>query len=116
MQILNVALLHEYSLPGLCELCGKKCRQRAAHHHIRRGQVRLDIPINLVSLGVWPACKCHEELHGFGEVRRMRREQVLNAIAERELVNRETLLEALEFFVKLVGRPPNLNWNRALPS
>lgn len=52
--------------PGRCEKCHKQCKEREPHHLHARGYGgghRLDIKINLISLGTWPECSCHLEYH-----------------------------------------------------
>jgi hypothetical protein len=47
---------------GPCESCGKHCENLAPHHWKPRGMgggSRLDIPINLISLGSDYDCPCH---------------------------------------------------------
>lgn len=62
MIVKNEKLLKSMRESGLCEWCGVWCERREPHHIHARGMgggSRLDIPINLVSLGTAGDCSCH---------------------------------------------------------
>lgn len=83
MRIKDEKLLNEFRGPGLCELCDRWCNDREPHHVYRRGcggGTRLDVRINLVAVGKFPACRCHLLVHE-GKITQ---EHVLRIVAERE--------------------------------
>jgi hypothetical protein len=76
MQPLNIpslphideALLDRFRGRGRCEYCHRQCRNREPHHIRQRGiggWSRVDVPINLISLGsAMPGdCNCHGRFH-----------------------------------------------------
>lgn len=72
MRIEDEAVLREMRGPGRCEWCGAYGPHREAAHILARGLgsgSRLDIPLNLVSLGIggWvgyaAVCVCHNDSH-----------------------------------------------------
>ncbi len=73
-------LLATFRGPGKCLLCGTWSPQREAHHVWTRATGRLDVPINLVSLGGAWSCQCHQQSQCYTIPRR----QVVEAVAFRE--------------------------------
>lgn len=62
MRIINKLLLDEFRAQAECELCGRQLRHPAEPHHIHtRGAGQLDIEVNLIALGGFDDCKCHEK-------------------------------------------------------
>ncbi len=62
-------LLDEFRGPGRCEFCRRWCVAREAAHIVTRGfggWSRMDIRINLVSLGSAYECGCHYHAHQGG--------------------------------------------------
>ncbi len=80
MRYVDEAVLRLYRGPGRCALCGTFSPQREAHHVFSRGAGRLDIPINLVSLGGAWSCQCHT----FAQQYITARARVVEAAAFRE--------------------------------
>ncbi len=79
MRVVDEDCLNVFREKPRCELCGRALYARAHPHHIHsRGAGRLDIPINLVSLGGYVDCNCHGAVHA-GKVTR----DALIAIAAR---------------------------------
>lgn len=85
MIILDRPLLASFRTPGPCEMCHRMSRSRREPHHvIHRGMGggrRLDIRINLISLGMPCGCSCHSAYHTTGE---LQPEDFLATIAKRE--------------------------------
>lgn len=66
MKIIDNKLLSEFRTPGRCEHCKAWCEIREPHHLWGRGMgggSRLDIRINLISLGQVFQCPCHRDFH-----------------------------------------------------
>lgn len=66
MIVKNPKLLKAFSGPGLCGYCGRFCRDREPHHVQTRGMGgggRIDLEINLISLGCAFCCGCHRNHH-----------------------------------------------------
>lgn len=85
MIIKSATTLRRFAGPGRCELCSRFCKHRDAHHHFTRqmgGGRRMDVADNLVSVGRWPECTCHN-LIGDGKLPGGA-ERVLELIARRE--------------------------------
>ncbi len=79
MRVVDEDCLKLFREKPRCELCGRALYARAHPHHIHsRGAGRLDIPINLISLGGYVDCNCHGAAHA-GKVTR----DALQAIAAR---------------------------------
>ena len=82
-QIVDEAVLNDFRGPGFCEYCHKWCQCRQPHHLWARGRSsawRLDIRINLISLGATFECNCHDEVHLGGILR----DDLLAVVAQRE--------------------------------
>lgn len=64
MRVIDEALLASYRTPGECEMCGHACSMRCAHHIYSRGSGRLDLPFNLLAVGMDPMrdCECHHKI------------------------------------------------------
>jgi hypothetical protein len=80
------AVLNEFRGPGKCELCGARCAAREPHHFLRCGMGgggRLDVRINLVSLGKTFQCPCHNAIHHGTMSRAEEKTKVLGAISKR---------------------------------
>ncbi len=71
--------------PGRCLLCGTWSPQREAHHVFSRGAGRLDVPINLCSLGGAWSCMCHCNTQCYT----IPRKAVVEAVAFREGLDAE---------------------------
>jgi hypothetical protein len=69
MKVVNPSLIASYRTPGPCRYCGKVVRMRCAAHIFSRGAGQVDIPCNLVSLGMDAVtdCDCHARSHGGNE-------------------------------------------------
>lgn len=94
MIVIDEKLLASFRQSGRCELCGKFCRRREAHHVWQRGVGggnRLDLRPNLIALGATQSfmCRCHSDIHS-GKIKR---ETVIAAVAEREGATPELLAE-----------------------
>jgi hypothetical protein len=65
VKIINDALLASYRTSGPCRWCGRHVRMRCAAHIFSRGAGRVDIPSNLVALGMDALrdCDCHHRSH-----------------------------------------------------
>jgi hypothetical protein len=72
---------------GKCALCGTWSPQREAHHVHSRGAGRLDLPINLISLGGAWSCSCHYQAQRYLTAR----VRVIEAVAYREGLDAEFL-------------------------
>ncbi len=75
--------------PGKCLLCGTWSPQREAHHVWTRGAGRLDIPINVCSLGGAWSCQCHSRSQCYT----IPRKAVVEAVAYREGLDAEFVAE-----------------------
>jgi hypothetical protein len=106
MKIVNHKLLKEFARPGYCELCGKLCPVREGHHLQRRGHgggFRLDVRINLISLGsslLLPSgrCKVYCSCHRLVEAHLIEPARVVAVVALREGVTVENLGEVMRWF------------------
>ncbi len=85
MRHVDEAVLRLYRGPGRCAICGTFSPQREAHHVWTRGAGRLDVPINLCSLGGAWSCACHQQSQCYTIPRR----QVVEAVAYREGLDAE---------------------------
>lgn len=108
MRIENRDLLISMSGPGRCELCGRWCRDREAHHHRRRGigsGSRLDIAINLCSLGsaLKGGCGCHFRV----ENNRQLDNEVALVIARREGHRREDIADVIAGLLQVELEAPD---------
>ena len=106
MTIVDDRLLDTLRGPGLCELCGKRCRSREAVHLHAKGMGggrRVDVPINLLSAGRGEAfqCQCHRESHDGN----MDRQRLLDAIAKREKCRAEDIDAVLYLIIRLPKNP-----------
>lgn len=65
MKIVCEPLLNVFRQIGVCSWCGNAGRTEVAHIVARGmgGGSRLDIPVNLVSLGAAFSCRCHAKSH-----------------------------------------------------
>ena len=104
MKIQNHDLLALYRLPGNCELCAKPCKVREPAHIAARGLGdgrRLDVPINLLSLGstVHHECQCHSKQHATG---RPSRREMQEIAAKREGME----VNAIDETIWLLQRQP----------
>lgn len=95
MKIVNDKLLALYRGPGRCDLCKMSCREREVHHLMSKGAgggSRMDIPINLCSVGVaFSPCVCHREFHAGSLPRR----EFIVAVANREFIDPDYVEETL---------------------
>ena len=84
MRIIDEPLLQLFRDKQQCEYCGRKLRYRPEVHHVfARGMgsgTRLDIAINLIALGSWMDCSCHQRFHA-GHIAR---HDLLAVVAARE--------------------------------
>lgn len=67
MRIVDEILLSRFRLAPHCEYCRRALRRPAEPHHLltrgHGGGARLDIAVNLVSLGCAFDCGCHHRFH-----------------------------------------------------
>ncbi len=62
----NESILKDFRGPGQCGWCARWCNHRQAAHLVAKGMgggKRLDIRINLISLGCAFCCNCHGKSH-----------------------------------------------------
>ena len=103
MRIINDELLKSGRSPGRCELCRKHCRERCYHHVIARGMggaKRLDIPLNLLCLGMFPYCTCHTLIdckEGY--------QRCLAILSKREKASTDAIERAIWFILRLPRDP-----------
>jgi len=103
-------LLKAMAGPGECELCGRYCERREAHHAEAKGMgagKQIDAPFNLVSVGRsddYPLtkCRCHRLLHDGNLPRRC----VISVIALRE----KKSVEEIEQMIRDVRDAPKKMW------
>jgi hypothetical protein len=98
-------------VPGKCAYCERYCRIREAAHIFARGigsGGRLDIPINLVSLGSTPnfACSCHTMSHNGKQPMRA---DLLVIVADRERCTVADIVDAVNFL-----RRASKDWSNAV--
>ena len=101
MKIEDEKLLATFRGPGRCELCGKGCKSREPHHVTAKGMgggKRLDIRLNILSVGSTPAfeCECHTRIDT-----KAGQERCWRIISEREGVPVETIREVCSFILNL---------------
>lgn len=121
MKIPNKKLRRLFAMPGLCELCGQPCPKREGHH-LRAvgmgGNGRLDVRINMISLGgskktpegflrFW--CTCHRQYHDS----RRAAQRMLEIVAARERTTVDLIAEVMDFFQRLI-RPSHSELCRRL--
>lgn len=108
MKIESPLTLARFRSPGRCEFC-QQPGQREAAHVLSAGAGRMDIGINLVSLGLGPwawayggrsVCCCHVQNH---QGKPPTREDLLEIVARRESV----AVGDLEAALYLIRRLPN---------
>ena len=96
MKVIDEELMQAFRLKTHCELCGYALKYYAHPHHCRHrghdGGGRLDIQINLISLGGPWDCNCHGKYHD-GNIPR---EQILEVVAKREGLTVEELTQKLD--------------------
>jgi hypothetical protein len=66
MKIVSPKTLAKFRGAGRCELCTAWCANREPHHAMACGHGggnRLDVSVNLVSVGVAFTCQCHRKTH-----------------------------------------------------
>lgn len=82
--------------PGVCEACGKRCKNTEPHHIFRRGVPPGDVRINLVRLGstVTMECECHSKHHSSDRCR-LTRDDMIAMVVLRERRDLETIENAL---------------------
>jgi hypothetical protein len=98
MKIEDDVLLATYRVPGACEVCGVLCETLCAHHVFARGSGRVDLPFNLISIGLNPfVCPCHARIHD-GKIGLSR---VLEIVAKREGVRAEWIEEEIALLRRL---------------
>ncbi len=85
MRHVDEAVLRLYRGPGKCAICGTFSPQRECHHVWSRGAGRLDIPINVCSLGGAWSCMCHSRSQCYT----IPRQNVVQAVAFREGLDAE---------------------------
>lgn len=89
--------LDQFRGSGICELCGKRCRNTEPHHVVAKGMgggSRLDIRLNLVRCGSTPNFEC--ECHGQVDTKEGK-ERCLRIIAEREGTTPEVIETVVNF-------------------
>ena len=103
MKIRNKLLLDRFKGPGLCEVCGKLCRNREPMHLISRGAGGPDIAMNLLAAGSTPLweCTCHSANHQKTDGRIVTKEQLVEIVAKREQVRPEDVLTIINWFMLL---------------
>ena len=112
MKLLNDALLASYRGPGQCEWCGKWNRLNCGHHVWARGSGRLDIPVNLLRVGMdyFMDCPCHRKI----EDRVIPMWKVVRFVAQRERVTPDQL-EAEILYLRNLAKPNgDAAYNRVL--
>ncbi len=80
MRHVDEKVLASFRGPGKCALCGTWSPQRECHHVFSRGAGRLDVPLNLCSLGGAWSCLCHAQAQRYV----ITRAKVVEAVAFRE--------------------------------
>lgn len=65
MKLVDDDLIASYRRPGRCEWCGRGVRMLCAAHVMSKGAGQVDIPCNLMSLGMDAVmdCGCHHSSH-----------------------------------------------------
>lgn len=95
MKIINKELLNEFRRPGRCEYCGRVCKKLRDPHHLwgrgLGGGERLDVRINLMSLGFAFDCNCHGKFHN-GQIKK---EDLVAIVAKREGTTPEAIEEEI---------------------
>lgn len=95
MNVPDDTLIASYRKPGVCELCGKRCRMLCAAHIFSKGAGKVDHPWNLVAVGMDPVngcCDCHLRSHNGPKPSR---EDFLRVVADREEVSPEHITETI---------------------
>ena len=86
MRVFDEELLATYRTPGECDFCGRTVKMRCAHHVFARVSGRLDLPFNLLAVGMEPwDCHCHRQI----EDGVIGLEVVLDCVARRDGVTPE---------------------------
>jgi hypothetical protein len=105
VKIVNESLLASMRGPGRCEYCHKSCKVLEAAHVFSKGAGRLDIRINLVSLGstLGFECQCHSKSHNAnsGNGVRPNLKDLIQVVSEREKVMPEDIKPVIDFIRRL---------------
>lgn len=103
MRIVDDALIASYRRHGRCEWCGRNVMLCAAHI-FGKGAGQVDIPCNLVSLGMDAVrdCSCHHDSHLTGWPGR---DELLAIAAAREGVLQDDI-EAVVMMARRLPRSP----------
>lgn len=109
MRIINPDLLRRYSGAGICDLCGKRVRNRHGHHIFHRGLgggFQIDLAINILS-----ACEtfaggdhCHALIHAAKLTisgRRATRDDLLMIVAQRERTTVDDIVAVIHMLRRL---------------
>lgn len=96
MRVTNESVLDQFRGPGICEVCGKRVRNREPHHIQARGMgggSRLDVPINLVATcaAFSGGDDCHRKAHDGHIPRRV----FLEIVARREGLTADQVQERI---------------------
>ncbi len=106
MRHIDEKFLASGRVSGHCEVCGKWCKTRCFHHVFPRGSGRLDIPANVVCVGmnVFLECLCHNNLESMppAEAKRIG----LGIIAKRERTTPEAIDDVITILRQFPKRPP----------
>ncbi len=104
---MNDALITATRTPGKCRWCHKTVAMRCAHHLFARGQGggrQIDIPCNLVALGMNPItdCECHH-MHHAGEL------PTFECLLAVSAIDHDCLQSDIEDLVRLIQRMPKFS-------
>lgn len=102
MIIKNDALIASFRGAASCEYCRKPCRETCAHHCFTVRSGRLDIPHNLIRLGMPFQCPCHDAFH---KAAKIKRDDFLAVVAKRERVTVE-VIERVVYALRFLPRSP----------
>lgn len=105
MTIIDDELLATFRLGGTCDNCLRRCKQRVPHHLKARGMgggKRLDIRLNLLSLGPDFVCCCHRSHH---DVNEPSYRELLGIVARREGQEPNDVECVLNILIRLPAAP-----------
>lgn len=94
MRVVDETILKSFRHAGPCSWCGKWSSRREVHHLWCRGMgggSRLDIPINLISLGPWYSCQCH----ALAQANQITRDDLLALVAAREGLLQDQIVDEI---------------------
>ena len=107
MKIVNTDLTQSMNRPGRCRWCGSSVTRLCGHHLYAKGHGggrQIDIPCNLISLGMTPFdCWCHQRHHNSGA------DPSFEDLLAVSAADHDCLQGDIEDLVRLIQRMPRIS-------